>query len=194
MRIVPRMRSLLTILTLIALSTAVAPAATAAVKKNPENDKRRGPAMDAGYFLGYPSPTYQWHGCAKADTHHWPIPLAGRAVGPARNTSRYVRFTVRVAGGFPRFSWKVKPGWRICGVQAAMQLRNRTARADLLAEAGYTSGATEGSTSSAANGAESIRVTIPRNGIRKQGFEQFEGKTFSIVAFQSVSVFVKPKR
>ena len=188
------MRRLLLTIVLLALSAVAAPALAAGVKKNPENDRSRGPATDAGYFLGFPSPTYQWHGCTKADTHHWPIPLAGQTGARPKSTSRYVRFTVRVAGGFPRFAWKVKPGWRICGVQAAMQLRSSAVRSDLLAEAGYTSGPTEGSTSKAANGAETIKVTIPKNGIRKQGFEQYEGKTFSIVAFQSVSVFVKPKR
>lgn len=185
-------RHLLTI-TLLVLAMTAAPALAAGIKKNPENDKRRGPAMDAGYFLGFPSPTYQWHGCTKVDTHHWPIPLAGQTGSRGKNTSRYVRFTVLLGGGFPRFAWKVKPGWRICGVQAAVQLRNRSARADLLAEAGYTSGPTEGSTSKAAGGGETVKVTIPKNGIRKRGFEQFEGKTFSIVAFQSVSVFVRPK-
>lgn len=190
LRSVPRR---LLVITLLALATVAAPALAAGVRKNPENDKTRGPARDAGYFLGYPSPTYQWHGCTKSDTHDWPIPLAGQPNWRARGTSRYVRFTVTAGGGFPRFAWKVKPGWRICGVQAAVQLRSPAVRSDLLAQAGYTSGPTEGSTSKAANGAEKIRVTIPKKGIRKQGFEQYEGKTFSIVAFQSVSVFVKPK-
>jgi hypothetical protein len=105
-----------------------------------------------------------------------------------------VRFTVKVGGGFPRFAWKAKPGWRICGVQAAAQLRSRSVRADLLAEIGYPSGPTQGSTSAASGGTETLSVTIPKRGIRARGFEQFEGQTFSIVAFQSVSVFVKPKR
>jgi len=186
-------RKLLLTIVLVALSAVAAPALGAGVKKNPENDKSRGPATDAGYFLGYPSPTYQWHGCTKSDTRDWPIPLAGQTGWKAKGTSRYVRFTVIAGGGFPRFAWKAKPGWRICGVQAAMQLRSSAVRSDLLAEAGYTSGPTEGSTSKAANGAETVKVTIPKNGIRKQGFEQYEGKTFSIVAFQSVTVFVKRK-
>jgi hypothetical protein len=181
------------LVTLLILAATAAPALAAGVKTNPENDRRRGPAMDAGYFLGSPTPTYQWHGCTKVDTHYWPIPLAGPSSPSGKSTSRYVRFTVKVGGGFPRFAWKAKPGWRICGVQAAAQLRSRSVRADLLAEIGYPSGPTQGSTSAASGGTETLSVTIPKRGIRARGFEQFEGQTFSIVAFQSVSVFVKRK-
>jgi hypothetical protein len=176
----------------VVTAAALALAASApAAKPNPENDKRLGPDKNAGYFLGYPSPTYSWHGCTKVDSQHWHINLATRQPTTQKGTSRYVTFTVLRGGGFPRFAWKVKPGWRICGVQAAVQLSNATVDSDLLAETGYTSGPTAGSTSP--TGKETVKVTIPRNGIRKRGFEKYEGKTFSIVAFQSVSVFVKKK-
>ena len=62
--------------------------------------------------------------------------------------------------------------------------------ADLLAEAAYTSGPKAGATA-AGDGREKLKVTIPTKGIRANGFEEFEGKTFGIVAFQSVTVFVK---
>lgn len=177
-------------LAITALALVPATAAISATS-NPENDKRLGPANGAGYFLGFPSPTYSWHGCTKVDSQHWHVSLATGQPTTQKGTSRYVTFTVKRAGGLPRFAWKVKPGWRICGVQAAVQMRNASVDSDLLGEASYTSGPTAGSTSP--TGRESIKVTIPRKGIRKAGFEKYEGKTFSIVAFQSVSVFVKKK-
>jgi hypothetical protein len=42
-------------------------------------------------------------------------------------------------------------------------------------------------------GSETIQVKIPTKGIRVQGYEQFEGKTFSIKSVQHVTVFVKKK-
>lgn len=179
-------RRALVIATLISVS--VPTIAFAAV--NRETDKRRKPTQDAGYFLGYPSPTYSWHGCTKSDTAYNPIPVSANAPKPGKTTQKYVRFTVLPAG-YPRFSWKVKPGWRICGVQGAFLLSSKSVSADLLAEAGYTSSTTQGTT--AKNGTETIKVPIPEGGIRTSGYEQFEGKTFNIKSVQSISVFVKKK-
>lgn len=86
-------------------------------------------------------------------------------------------------------TWEVKKGWRICGVQAGVVLDNPTVSALLLAEVGYTSGPRKGATSS--TGTETIQVTIPTKGIGREGFEEYEGKTFSIRSVQHVTVFVK---
>lgn len=168
---------------------ALAVAATAAAATNPETDKSLGPSATPGHFLGYPTPTYSWHGCTKEDTQWWPISLVTGNPTTTPSSHRRVTFTVRRTG-YPRIAWKAKAGYRICGVEAAVQLTSPQVRgSDLLAEASYTSGPTSGST--AADGRETIKVRIPTKGIDQSGFEQFEGKTFSIVGFQAVSVFVK---
>lgn len=177
------------VLALIASSALIAvPVAAGKVAKNPENDKSLGPTKNAGYFLGYPSPTYQWHGCTKSDTQQGPKNLVDSTPNTEKSTSRYVRFTVSRTA--PKYSWKAKPGWKICGVQVAVQLTNKDVDSDLLAEAGYTSGPSAGSTATG-DGRETIKVKIPAKGIRARGFEKYEGKTFSILDFQSVTVFVK---
>ena len=91
----------------------------------------------------------------------------------------------------PYVSWEAKKGWKICGVQAGVVLENPAVSSLLLAEAGYTSGTKSGST--VETGSETIQVKIPANGIRAKGYEQFEGKTFSIKSVQHVTVFVKKK-
>jgi hypothetical protein len=105
------------------------------------------------------------------------------------NKQKAVEFTVRSTT--PYVSWKAKKGWKICGVQAGVVLENPAVSSLLLAEAGYTSGTKRGST--VATGSETIQVKIPTKGIRVQGYEQFEGKTFSIKSVQHVTVFVKKK-
>ncbi|HST38325.1 MAG TPA: hypothetical protein VLK58_02395, partial [Conexibacter sp.] len=163
------------------------------VRSNPEN-KQLPPSANAGYFLGFPSPTYSWHGCTATATRvplralQRPIPgepRAGRGTTPGA-----VTFTTTV--GAPYVSWKVKRGWTICGVQAAAVLRNPDVDADLLAEIGYRSGATSGSTS--ADGRETLRVPIPKRAIDRGEFERYEGKIFSITEIRSVTVFVKRQR
>lgn len=185
----PRSTSLLALL--VGTPLLVAPAAIGKVAKNPENDKSLGPTKSAGYFLGSPTPTYQWHGCTKSDTQQGPRNLVDGSPNTEKSTSRYVRFTVNTKA-YPAFSWEAKAGWRICGVQVAVQLTNPDVDSDLLAEAGYTSGGSAGSTATG-DGRERITVKIPAKGIRVRGFEKYEGKTMSIVAFQSVTVFVKRK-
>lgn len=61
----------------------------------------------------------------------------------------------------------------------------------LLAQVGYTSGVKSGST--AAAGTETIPVRIPTKAIGHQGFEEYEGKTLSIVSVRHVTGFVKKK-
>ncbi len=182
----PRRHLAAPIVAALLLAVGAAPASAA---KNPETDKSLGPSAGPGHFLGYPTPTYSWHGCTKEDTQWWPVSLVTGNPTTTKSTSRYVRFTVNRTG-YPRFTWKAKAGYKICGAQAAMQLTSPQVRgSDLLAEASYTSGPTTGAT--AADGREKVKVKIPTKGIDQSGFEEFEGKTFSIFAFQAVSVFVK---
>ena len=171
---------------ILALGMTLVPAAGHAKKVNPENDKRP-PSADAGYFLGYPSPTYSWHECTRAATRSVKPPVEGQPPVPRGNKQGAVRFTV--APTAPFVTWEVKKGWRICGAQAGVVLDNPTVSALLLAEVGYTSGPRKGS--SAPTGTETIQVTIPTKGIGREGFEEYEGKTFSIRSLQHVTVFVK---
>jgi hypothetical protein len=75
-------------------------------------------------------------------------------------------------------------------VQASAVLRNADVDADLLAEIGYTSGRQAGSTARG-DGRETISVPIPRKAIDRAEYERYEGKTFSIVSIQDVTVYVK---
>jgi hypothetical protein len=177
-------------LPLIAAAIAGVPAAAALAKagSNPETDATLGPSAGPGHFLGYPSPTSSWHGCTKEDTQWWPVSLVTGSRTTTPSSHRYVTFSVNQRG-YPRFTWKARAGYRICGVQAAVELYSPQVSEDLLAEASYTSGPTTGAT--AKDGRETVKVRIPHNGIGDAGFKQFEGKAFSIFAFQAVSVFVK---
>jgi hypothetical protein len=172
-----------------ALILALTAVSVALAASNPETDKSLGPSATQGHFLGYPTPTYSWHGCTKEDTQWWPTSLVSGNPTTSPSTHRYVTFTVN-RRAYPLFSWKAKAGYRICGVEAAVQLTSPQVRgSDLLAEASYTSGPVTGST--AVSGRETIKVRIPTKGIDQSGFEEFEGKTFSMFAFQAVTVFVK---
>ncbi len=178
-----------TAVTALAVCALAVPSVAAAAKSNPENDKLP-PTANAGYFLGSPSPTYSWHGCTKAATKPTlATPVEGQPDLGKGNKQKAVTFTM--ASTPPYASWQVKPGWKICGVQVGAVLDNPTVSALLLGEAGYTSGTKKGST--AADGKETIQVTIPTKGIGRQGFEEFEGKTFSLRSIQHVTVFVKKK-
>ena len=180
-------RLALPLATALILAAAVASVAVAA--SNPETDKSLGPSATQGHFLGYPTPTFSWHGCKKEDTQWWPISLVSGNPTTSPSTHRYVTFTVNNKA-YPLVTWKAKAGYRICGVEAAVQLTSPQVRGnDLLAEASYTSGPTSGTT--AVDGREKIKVRIPTKGINRAGFEQFEGKTFTMFAFQAVTVFVK---
>jgi hypothetical protein len=177
---------------LAALGTlALAGTGAAKVKLNSENNKKLGPTASAGQFMGYPTPTYQWHGCTKfaaANDGRGPVP--GAPAHPRGNRNTAITFTTNRAAP-PYFSWKVKPGYKICGVQAQVELSNPTVRSLLLAEIGYTSGIASGST--ARNGKETLKVKIARNAINHSNYRQFEGKTYSIGAIHHVAVFVKAK-
>lgn len=175
------------------LLLAPAIAAGQSQRSSPEY-KRLPPSANAGLFLGFPSPTYSWHGCTATATRvalkalQQPIPGEPRA--GSGTTPSAVTFTATV--GAPYLSWKVKRGWTICGVQAAALLRNPDVDADLLAEIGYRSDPKSGST--AKDGRETLRVPIPRRAIDRGEFERYEGKVFSIAEIRSVTVFVKRAR
>lgn len=167
--------------------TLAAPAGAISLRDNPEN-KRLPPTANPGYFLGYPSGTYSWHGCTATATKA-SIRRVPEAPPLARGTRQSaVTFTASL-GTPPYISWEVKRGWTICGVQAAAVLRNDTVDADLLAEIGYTSGPKKGST--ATDGTETISVPIPRKAIDRAEYERYEGKRFTIVSIQDVTVYVK---
>jgi hypothetical protein len=171
--------------------TLLAPAAQAALRDSPEY-KRLPPTANAGYFLGYPSGTYSWHGCTATATKA-SLRRIAQAPPLVRGTRQgTVSFTAQL-GTPPYISWQAKRGWTICGVQASVLLRNPTVDADLLAEIGYTSGRQKGSTARG-DGRETIRVPIPRKAIDRAEYERYEGKTFSIVSVQDVTVYVKRAR
>lgn len=174
----------------VAISLLAAPSFGVSLKNNPEN-KSLPPDANVGYFLGFPRSTYSWHGCTKTATQKTlatPVPGAPELFRGSKQKA--VSFTVQSTP--PYASWKVKKGWKVCGVQVSAILDNPTVSALLLAEVGYTSGTKKGSTSTIDS--EAIQVKVPTKGIRAEGFEQFEGKTFSIKSVQDVTVFVKKKR
>ena len=175
-------------LCLVALLTG---AASAKVRLNSENNKRLGPRDNAGQFMGYPSPTYQWHGCTRTATaNNGTPPQQGAPARPRGNRQSAVKFTLNRAAP-PYFKWKANPGWRICGVQVTVQLDNPTVRSTLLAEAGYTSGLFAGST--APNGRETIKVFIARNAINHSQYAEYEGKSYTMSVIEDITVFVKPR-
>jgi hypothetical protein len=174
----------------LAAALLAVPSASAATRGSPET-KSLPPTANAGYLLGYPTPTYQWHGCTATATRST---LAARVPGAppyARGTRQgAVQFKTSLAA--PYVSWQAKRGWTICGVQAAVVLENPTVDSLLLAEVGYTSGRQRGST--ATDGRETILVPIKRGAIGYRDFAKFEGKTFAIDRIQDVAVFVKRLR
>ena len=176
----------------LALVALLAPAVVAAkAPVNPET-KSLPPTANPGYLLGYPTPTYEWHGCKATATQSSQFERVPGAP-PNYKGSRQGAVTFRTSlGTSPYISWQVKRGWTICGVEAAVVMANPTVDSELLGEIGYTSGRQRGSTAS--NGRETIRVHIKKGAIGYADFAKFEGKTFSIDYVQDVAVFVKRTR
>jgi hypothetical protein len=189
-RLLPRRAALVVVAALGALALA-APVAHAGIRDNPEN-KSLPPTANPGYFLGYPTGTYSWHGCTATATKATLVERVAGAPQLAKGTHQAaVSFTVsRVA---PYLTWQAKRGWKICGVQAAVVLSNASVDSDLLAEVGYTSGPQKGSTARG-DGKETISVPIARKAIDRAEFEQYEGLTFSIRYVQDVTVYLKRVR
>ena len=168
----------------------IAGPAVAKVKPNSENNSRLGPDDSAGEFLGFPQPTFQWHGCKATSIWTTPrgLPEGAPELGPGTKP-KAVSFNYNPAAP-PYVSWKVNAGYKICGVQVMVELSNPDVDSLLFGSAGYTSGKAKGST--AKNGKESIKVKIPKNGIGQQ-FEGYEGRTYSMSAIDGIAVFVKKK-
>jgi hypothetical protein len=175
-----------------AVALGLSGAAGGAVKPNHETDASLGPKANPGEFLGYPSPTYQWHGCKLTAIKRFP----GLALVPGEpndgrgNRPGAVTFTTSATKA-PFVRWKTRPGYRVCGVQITAELDNPTVESLLLASAGYTSFVRSGSTSTASGGRESIRVRIAKNDINRESFATYEGKTYAIGQIHDVIVFVK---
>lgn len=187
-----RFRTSVTVAAALVLGALVAAPGVASgqgVKNNPEN-KRLPPSANAGYFLGYPMPTYSWHGCTATATavtlSARTKPIAGEPRTPKGTKQGAVSLVTTL--GAPFATWQAKRGWTICGVQVSAVLENPEVDAHLLAQIGYRSGATRGST--ATNGQETLRVPISRRAIGTQ-FARFEGKVFTIHEIRSVVVYVK---
>lgn len=171
----------------LAAALLAVPAALAAPSGNAET-RNLPPTASPGALLGYPTPTYQWHGCTATATKSSLFERVPGAPPNAKGTRQNaVQFTTGMAA--PYVSWQVKRGWTICGVEVAAVLDNPTVDSELLAEIGYTSGRQRGSTAS--DGRETIVVPIKRNAIGYEEFRKFEGKTFTIDRIQDVAVFVK---
>jgi hypothetical protein len=183
------MRTIAAVVAVLASPLALAPSASA--KVNPETNGKLGPTDNAGYFLQYPTPTYQWHGCkltSRAEAlNNEEIPGAP-AFGKGSRQSA-VTFTVNPTQ--PYISWKVKAGYKICGVQVSALLGNPEDDTLHLGEVGYTSSPTKGSTVAA--GSETIKVKIPKNYPDEEIRRTMGGKTYSIGSPRDVTVFVKKK-
>ena len=136
---------------LVALVAAAVLWPTAATAKPiPEADASAGPGEDAGYFLGYPSPTYSWHGCTKTSTQDTPTTLdpGVPGIGPG-NKQKKVTWTLesrppprpatRCGGRSPRAGRSAAP-------RSAMRGSKADADADYAMQAGYTSKGTKGNT------------------------------------------------
>jgi hypothetical protein len=170
--------------TLLAASPAIA-------KVNPETNAKLGPTQNAGHYLSYPTPTYQWHGCkltARAQALNVEVIPGAPAFGKGTKQSA-VTFTVNPTQ--PYISWKVKAGYKICGVQASVLLGRPDDDTLHLAEIGYTSSATKGST--AAAGDETIKVKIPKDELDEEVRKKMGGKTYNIGSPRDITVFVKKK-
>ena len=165
---------------------ALAPAAQAA-KRSAETDSRLGPADGAGHFFTAPAPTGVWHGCRASDDQWWPVSVIDGL--PTDSPSTDVRVTFTVHRSSPQFTWRVRRGFRICGVQVLAQMSSPEVPGyDLLSEIVYPSGRVSGST--ARSGPETLKVRVPASGISSD-YDDFAGKTMSIVAFQAITVFVR---
>jgi hypothetical protein len=180
-----------TYVVLAAAALALAAAAPAQAKVNPETNSKLGPTDNPGYYLSYPTPTYQWHGCkltSRAEAlDNEEIPGA-----PAfRKGTKQSAVTFTVNPTQPYISWKVKAGYKICGVQASVLLGRDDDDTLHLAEIGYTSSATKGST--AVSGSETIKVKIPKNEPDEEVRRTMGGKTYDIASPRDVTVFVKKK-
>lgn len=184
------------LLLLVSVAGLVLSGTTSAVG-SPEGNKKADPDDNQGYMLGHPIPTYQWHGCTKTSTYRTPVSLEVGMEEPGKgNKHGKVTWTLTESttakSGYV-VSWKVKDGWKICGVQAAVLGSNPTATADIAMEIGYTSKHKLGST--VKSGYETIKAKLSKRDLQDVN-EPTAGapKLFSIVRIYHLTVFVKKKK
>ena len=183
-----KLRAAITALAVSALLVSSAGSATSA-KPNPEVDDR-GPGQDEGYFAGFPSPTYSWHGCTKFSAQSTPETLDDGVPATAKaNAQSKVTWTVTGTASDYVVSWKVADGWKICGAQAAVLGSDPTKDFDLAVQTGYTSKASKGSTST--TGSETIRVKLSKKDAQSAGIDATYAGTYAISKIYSLYVFVK---
>ena len=186
------LRRALAVLALSGLTLATAGPALA-TKPTPEGNSHAKPNDDEGYFLGYPSETYQWHGCTKTSTQQTPatlddgVPAPGK--GNAHNKVTWSTTPSTTATSRYVLSWKVADGWKICGAQAAILGFDDQATFDLAMEVGYTSKGTKGST--VTSGSETIVTKLSKQDCKELGIDpQFKG-SWGIRKIYAVTVFIK---
>ena len=169
---------------LVALVAAAVlwPTAANGEAASPRSTASRGPDQDAGYFLGYPSPTYSWHKCTKTSSMATPTPLDPGVPGAGKGTKQNkVTWTLEQpsgAGAGYTLKWKVAKGWKICGAQVALRGYKADADADYAMEAGYTSKGTKGST--VTTGSETIQVKLSKQDCDEIGIDKKYAGTWSI--------------
>jgi hypothetical protein len=181
---------------LVASGLLLAVAAPAQAARNPEADKNAKPDQDAGYFLGYPSPTYQWHGCSKTSTEQTPATLDEGVPAPdqgtAHNKVKWTLTTTTAATAGYVLSWKVAAGWKICGAQASVLGSEAGKSFDLAMQTGYTSKAGKGST--VTSGAETIRAKVSKKDCQDLGVDSSYAGSYAISKIYAITVFVKKKK
>jgi hypothetical protein len=189
------LRRALAALAISGLTLATAGPAFAA-KPTPEGNSHAKPNDDEGYFLGYPTETYQWHGCTKTSTQATPaildegVPKPGK--GNAHNKVEWTTTTTATATAGYILSWKVADGWKICGAEAAILGSDPDASFDLAMEVGYTSKGNKGST--VTSGSETISTKLSKKDCQELGVDpSFAGK-WGIQKIYAVTVFIKKKR
>ena len=172
----------------VAAVPATGIAAGSGVKKNPENDKSLGPADTPGYFTGYPSPTYEYHGCKLTSRTRTAVErLPGMPAFSSGTKQRAVTFTLNPDQPF--VTWKARSGYRICGVQISAELSSPDDDTTRVGGLGYTSGATKGST--AKSGAEKVKVRVSKHDADPDIAKTMGGKTYAIGPIFDVTVFVR---
>jgi len=192
----PLLRALVALAVTGLTLASVGAGAAVARPTNPEGNANAKPNDDAGYFLGYPSETYQWHGCTKTSTEQTPASLDEGVPKPGKgNAHNKVTWTVTpttaATAGYV-LSWKVADGWKICGAQAAILGADPNQSFDLAMEAGYTSKGNKGST--VTSGSETIRVKLSKKDCQEIGVEETYAGNYAISKIYAITVFVKKKK
>jgi hypothetical protein len=192
----PSLRRALAAATVSGLVLATAGPALA-VHQTPEGNSHAKPNDDEGYFLGYPAPTYQWHGCTKTSSVVTPAPREVEVPEQPSHGSKQKAVTWTVTDSTTAtsryvVSWKVAPGWKICGVQAAI-LGDAPDNPYLTAmEIGYTSKGNRGSTVTA--GSETIQTKLSKKDCQELGIGAQYAGHFSISKIYGLTAFVKKKK